>query len=356
MKTIRVNIGDGYDITVGGGLIRSLGKSARALPVTKDASRAVLVSDGSVSEVYSADVTMSLKLAGYTVTSFVLSPGETIRKLNTVSDLCSEAAKAGLRQGDFFVALGGVIACDIAGMAAALYLGGAPLIMLPTTTIAQIARTAGNLFSADLVEERRILGVRWAPSLVLCDTDVLKTQNKRSVKNGAAEIIRMACVSSDKLLDDLDNAENDMERLIVRAINTRIKLLGKDGRDSGHRSLLQFGSLISHAIEEIGGYSHDHGESLSAAMVITCAAGERAGITQVGTTERLEQLLKKHGLPSTTNIPAERLLKAVANDRFITGSTMTLPLIKAIGDGYLHRMNVVELRNFFISSLPDWAK
>lgn len=356
MKTIRVNIGDGYDIVVGSGIIKTLGKSARALPATKDASRAVLVSDGSVSDIYSSEVIMSLKLAGYSVTSFVLNPGDTIRKLNTVSDLCSEAAKAGLRYGDFFVALGGVIASDIAGMAAALYLGGSPFISLPTTTIAQVARTSGNLNNADLVEERRILGVRWAPALVLCDIDVLATQNKRSIRNGAAEIIRMGCVCSDKLIDELDSAQSDMEKFIVRAITTRIKLLGKDNRARMHRSLLSFGSLISHAIEEVGGYSHDHGESLSAAMIITSAAGERAGLTQVGTTERLEEILKKHGLPAATNIPAEVLLKAVAQDRYITGSTMTLPLIKSIGDGFLHRMNVVELRNFFISSVPDWVK
>ena len=53
---------------------------------------------------------------------------------------------------------------------------------------------------------------------------------------------------------------------------------------------------------------------------------------------------------------AERLLKAIAQDRYITGSTMVMPMIKSIGDGYLHRMNVVDLRNFFISTLPDWVK
>ncbi len=356
MKTIRVNLGDGYDITVGSGLLKTLGKCARALPATKDASIVVIVSDSSVSDIYLPDVVMSFKLAGYTVVNYTLKPVDTVKRLNTVSEICSEAAKAGMKKGDFFVALGGVDVCDIAGMAAALFLGGSPFISVPTTMLAQVARTVGNLNNVDLAEERRVLGVRWLPSLVLCDTAVLETQNKRSARNGAAEIIRMGCVVSDKLIEELDVAQSDMEKLVVKAISTRIKLIGKDERVSVHRSLLYFGSLMSHAIEEVSGYSLDHGEALAAAMVITCAASERAGISQVGTTERVEEIVRKHGLPVSTNIPAERLLKAVAQDRYITGSTMTLPVIKSVGDGYLYRMNVVELRNFFIGSLPDWAK
>jgi len=356
MKTIRVSFGDGYDIIVGDGIIKTLGKSARALADTKDASKALIVSDSSVSDACLSEVSMSLKLAGYTVSTYAIRPIEVVRRLNTVSEVCSEAAKAGFKRGDFFVALGDITACDIAGMAAGLFLCGSPLITVPTTTLAQIARTVGNCHNVDLPEEQRVLGVRWLPSLALCDTALLAGQTKRNAASGIAEIIRMGCVVSDKLIDELDGAAGDMEKLIVRAITTRIKLIGKDDRVSIHKSLLHFGSLMSHAIEEVSGYSFDHGEAIAVGMVITCAAGERAGITQVGTTEKLEQILKKYGLPTTSNIPAERLIRTVAQDRYITGSTMSLPMIKSIGDGFMHRMNVVELRNFFISSLPDWAK
>ncbi len=356
MKSIRVNGGSGYDITIGGGLIKSLGKTVRSLPLTKDASKVVVVCDSNVSDLYCNDAIMALKLAGFSVTHFALKPLDASRKINAAAELCSAAATAGLRKGDVFVAIGGIVACDITGIAAALYLGGSPFIIVPTTTLAQVCRSVGATYNADLPEGRRLIGLKWPPAAVLCDIDALATQTARSRNNGNAEIIKLACVSSDKLLDDLGKADKDMENLIYKSISIRAKLALKDERPSGSRPLLHFGSLMCRAIEEVSGYSFDHGEALSMAMVITCAAAERAGIAQVGTTDKLETILSDYGLPVTTNIPAERLIKAVTEDKYVSGQTIVLPLIKSIGVGVMHQINTADLKGFFIRSLPDWAK
>lgn len=356
MKTIRINSGSGYDVTIGSGLIKFLGKTARSLPETKNSVRAVIVCDSNVSDLYCNEAVMSLKLAGFAVTQYTVKPLDTARRINTVAEICSTAAQAGMRQGDIFVAMGGVVACDLAGIAASLYLGGSPYIAMPTTSLAQVCRSVGGVNNADLTEGRRLIGCKCQPQAVLCDSDVLKTQTDRSRNNGTAEIIKLACVASDRLLDDLDKADKDMEGLITKAITLRSRLAVRDERPSGSKPLLHFGSLMCRAIEEVSGYSLDHGEALAIAMVITCSAAERAGIAQVGTTQKLEAILKKYGLPTTTNIPSELLIKTVLEDKFISGGTIVLPVIKSIGAGYLHQIEVSELRNFFIRSLPDWAK
>jgi len=354
MKTIRVGAGNGYDVTVGGGILKNLGKYARSLATVKNASKVVVICDSNTSELFAEEAVMSLKLAGYTPVQFTVKPNEQSRRLSTVADLCSAAAAAGLRQGDFFIAIGGITSCDIAGMAALLYLGGSPYIAVPTTTLAQIMRSVGVAQNADLPEGRRMIATRWQPAAVFCDIDLLKTQSKRSVNNGIAEIIRMACVESEKLLDEIDSG--DMERLITKAINLRLKMATLEERTSGSRPMLHFGSLMCRAIEEVSDYSFDHGEALSVGMIITCAAAERAGIAQVGTTEKLEALLKKHGLPTTTNIPHEKLIEAIMKDKYAVGTSFVLPVIKSIGDGYLYKINTIDLKAFFIKSLPDWAK
>ncbi len=354
MKTIRVGAGSGYDVTVGSGILKNLGKDARSLAAAKNASKVVVVCDSNIADLYAEEAVMSLKLAGYTPVQFTVKPNGQSRRLNTVAELCSAAAAAGLRQGDFFVAIGGVTACDITGMAALLYLGGSPYISVPTTTLAQIMRSVGVAQNADLPEGRRMIATRWQPAAVLCDVDLLRTQSKRSVNNGIAEIIRLACVESEKLLDEIDSG--DMERMIVKTINLRLKLAVLDEKTSGSRPMLHFGSLMCRAIEEVSDYSFDHGEALAVGMIITCAAAERAGIAQVGTTEKLETLLKKYGLPTTTNIPHEKLLEAIMKDKYATGTSFVLPVIKSIGDGYLHKLSTVDLKGFFIKSLPDWAK
>jgi len=354
MKTVPVNLGSGYELTIGSGIIKSLGKIARSVPSTKNASHAFVVFDRNIESLHADSAIMSLKLAGYSVTQFIIKPGESARRLNTVADICSAAAASEMRSGDIFVAIGGVIACDIAGFAASLYLGGSPFIAVPTTLIGQVRRSVECRVNADLSEGRKMLGIYSMPHAVLCDTDTLKSQQKHSFNNGMAELIMLGCVASDKLLDDLADIETDPEKLISRAVTLRAKLAAKSERQESDCSVLQFGSLMARAIEEVSDYSMYHGEALAVGMAITCAAGERAGLTQVGTTDKLEAILRRHGLPTTTNIPAERLLKAIAEDRFVSGSTISLPLIKSIGNGFVHTINTVDLRGFFIQSLADW--
>lgn len=358
MKSVRINMGKGYDVVVGQGLIRSIGKLTRSVPAVSESSRVVLVSDKNTSEMYSDQVIMSLKLAGYSVTLFTTKPTEKTRRLDTVSELCSVAANAGLRSGDFFIALGGTIVCDIAGIAASLYLGGSPLVLVPTTTLGFILRSVGGMYNADLSEGRRLLGTHWLPSAVICDTDTIDSLSEHTKKNGLVELIMMACVSSDKLLDDIPDLNNkeSAERVITKVITLRAKMIGKDDRIASNLQMLKFGDLMCRAIEEVSDYSIYHGEALSIGMALTSAAGERAGLTQVGTTDRLEAILKSYDLPITTNIPSERLLKAISEDRRLNASSINLPLIKTIGSGFIHKINTVDLRGFFIQSLPDWAK
>ena len=355
MKTVRINIGSGYDLTVGSGMIKSLGKHIRSVDSLSGVSRAMVVFDRNTADLYSDGVMMSLKLAGYTPYQYVVKADESARRLGTVADVCSAAAASGMKYGDVFIAVGGTIACDIAGLAASLYLGGSPYVTVPTTLLAQVSRSVGGKVNADLPEGRRTLGTYWTPAAVFCDTDVLSTQTKASRDNGMAELIKLGCIASEKLLGELDSLERDPGRVIAQAVALRAKIAVKNERLASERSLLHFGDLICQALEDVSDYSLYHGEALSIGMAITCAAGERAGLTQAGTTDRLEAILKHHGLPVTTNIPAERLLRAVTEDPYASGRSFSLPLIKSIGSAFQHRIAIAELRDFFVESLPDWV-
>ncbi len=356
MKTLRVNLGGGYDLTIGSGIIRSLGKIARSTPSTRDAVQVLVVADRNTAPLLAESVIMSLKLAGYSTAQYIIKADESARRLSTVAELCSAAAQAGMKNGDFFVAVGGIMTCDIAGLAASLYLGGSPYITVPTTLLAQVSRSVGGKVNADLPEGRRILGAYWTPAAVLCDTDTLASQPRHSLHNGIAEMIMLGCIGSEKLLGELSDFESDPERLIHQAVSIRAKIAVKHEQLAVERTMFHFGDLICQAIEEVSDYSVYHGEALAAGMVITCAAGERAGLTRAGTTDQLEAILRRHGLPTTTSIPAERLLKAIAEDRYAQGRSYALPLIKSLGSGFLHRITSAELKDFFIESLPDWAK
>ena len=64
MNIVTVNASRQYDIKIGSGLLKTLGSEAASL---EKASKACIVSDDRVFPLYGADVTDSLKSAGFEV-------------------------------------------------------------------------------------------------------------------------------------------------------------------------------------------------------------------------------------------------------------------------------------------------
>lgn len=358
MKSVRVNIGDGYDVQIGRGLLKTVGRTARSLDATKDAARVLIVADTNTAPLYAEEVSMAFRLAGYTTKLAVIRAGEASKKLSVIGDICSVAAEAEMDRGDFFCSVGGGVTGDIAGICASLYMRGVNYINIPTTVLSQNDSAIGGKTAVDLPQGKNLIGAFHQPSLVVCDADTLSTLPEREWRSGAAEIIKHACIASDKLLEELAKMElmQNIEDITFRSVSIKTKIVSKDEREQGQRRLLNFGHTMGHAIEKASGYSYEHGESVAIGMVMASTAGERAGLTQVGTTEKLEALLQRYDLPITTDIPLDVLALNAMGDKKAQGGQITLSLIKKLGDGFLHTIRTCELKDFFVPSKPSWLK
>jgi 3-dehydroquinate synthetase len=115
-----------------------------------------------------------------------------------------------LRRREPFLAIGGGVALDIAGMAACLYRRGVPFVRVPTTLLGIVDASVGVKNGVDyccaVTDEtyKNRVGSFYAPSSCLLDTSFIATQDKRNISNGFGEILKLALVRSVDLYELLE--------------------------------------------------------------------------------------------------------------------------------------------------------
>ena len=116
MTTVTVRASRPYEVTIGRGLLDTVGRQAAGQ--WKGRSAAV-VSDSTVAPLYLNRVKDSLERAGFRVHSFVFPAGEDQKNGGTYLKLLEFLAARRLTRADGLIALGGGVVGDLAGFAAA---------------------------------------------------------------------------------------------------------------------------------------------------------------------------------------------------------------------------------------------
>ena len=192
MKTVSVHASRSYEIRIGRGLLQGAGEQIRAVT---DAKKVMLVSDDAVWPLYGGAVRRSLETAGLTVCSFVFPHGESSKCACTYLELLDALCAQQLTRKDAIAALGGGVAGDLAGFAAATILRGVDFVQIPTTLLAQVDSSVGGKVAIDLPAGKNLAGAFWQPRLVVMDPEVLDTLEDKTFSDGMAEVIKYGCIA-----------------------------------------------------------------------------------------------------------------------------------------------------------------
>ena len=347
-KTIHVKTGVPYDVIIQRGILQSCGELVKQ--ILPKASRCVIVSDSNVAPLYADAVKASLEAVGYTASINVFPAGEENKRLPAIVGMYEAFTSAELSRSDFAVALGGGVTGDMCGFAAATYLRGIPFVQIPTTVLSQNDSSVGGKTGIDLDCGKNLVGSFHQPSLVLADADTLSTLLQRYVTDGFGEIIKHGCIKSADLFQLIEEHATDMnqiEELTARSIAIKAGVVERDEKEAGERMLLNFGHTMGHAIEKCAHYTGiAHGEAVGIGMLIMARAGEAAGLTQSGTAERIESVLKNCGMPITSTFTAEEICSAAMLDKKRRGETMNIVLLREIGDSFVYKIKCADLLAF----------
>ena len=335
-----------YPVHVGRGLFARLGELvSRALP----AHRYVVIADDVVGALYGGRATATLAAAGLRSELLTFPAGERHKSRATWADLTDRMLAAGAGRDAAVVALGGGVTGDLAGFTAATYMRGLPFVGVPTSLLAMLDSAIGGKTGLDTPAGKNTVGALHHPRLVVVDPDLLRSLPPAERRAGLAEAVKTAAIADEELFgwiearaaSLLDGDIAALAHLVTTCLRIKAEVVEADPEETGRRQVLNFGHTAGHALEALAGLSLPHGEAVAAGMRIEVRLGERAGVTEPGTAERLAAALDACGLPNVVvaeaterfggPVTAERLLEAAAADKKIRRGAIRWVLLRRIG-------------------------
>ena len=252
---------------------------------------------------------------GIPTTVVRIGDGERIKTMTTVETLCRRFASLGMTAADIVVACGGGTTTDVAGLAAALYHRGIPVLHLPTSLLAQVDASVGGKTAVNLPEGKNLVGCYWQPTAVICDTDFLRTLPRREWINGYGEIARGHFIGTGDLrgLPLLDQ--------ITASIRMKAGIVSRDERGTT-RHLLNYGHTLGHALEIATDFEIGHGEAVGIGTVFAGRLAGRLGRIGAGRIREHVEVVAGYGLPTSlpADVDTDRLVAIMRLDKKASGS------------------------------------
>jgi 3-dehydroquinate synthase len=337
-----------YPIHIGAGVFAEAGRMLRTI---YSGRRAFVDSNPTVASYHLATLQQGLNAAGIDVEVWRAPDGEHAKNWEELYKIQGWLLESRAERQTPLIALGGGVVGDLAGLAAALYQRGMPLIQAPTSLLAQVDSSVGGKTAVNHPLGKNMIGAFYQPQQVWIDTNTLSTLPSREYISGLAEVVKYGAIRDRAFFDWL---EKNTEALLARepaAINhaihqsCRIKamIVAADERETGERALLNLGHTFGHAIETALGYGKWlHGEAVAAGMVLAGRVSTMACGFEKSEQQRLEQLLAALGLPLTCpDIPLETWMTLMARDKKVADGKMRFVLLERLGQAVV-RQDIVE--------------
>jgi 3-dehydroquinate synthase len=295
------------------------GKSCRTALVITDSHLAGLA--------FPAPYHAALAEAGIEAAVVVVPAGEASKSLGQASRLYDELVRRQVDRHTLIVALGGGVIGDLAGFVAATYARGLPLVMVPTTLLAQVDSSVGGKVGINHTDAKNIIGAFYQPAGVWIDTETLRTLPQRELRCGLAEVVKYGVIldagffgSLERDVEKIINRDHDaLRRIVIESCRMKATVVTRDEREeTGLRAVLNFGHTIGHAIEAVAGYDgpYQHGEAVAVGMVAEARLAQRLGWIGTDAVDRLVHLLMRFGLPtSAPRLDVDRLVAAMTRDK-----------------------------------------
>lgn len=342
MRKIKVELGsNSYEVYIGSGLLAQTG---RWLKESGFSGKLVVITDPTVNRLYGDTLNQSLNKEGFSIVTLLVPEGEEQKSLETAGRLYHELTSSSTERTTPVLALGGGVIGDLTGFVAATYLRGIPLVQIPTTLLAQVDSSVGGKVAVDHGQLKNMIGAFYQPRLVIADTDTLRTLPTRELANGLAEVIKSAVIRDKNFftfiegnLDKIKSLDDGaLEEIVFQSVKIKAEIVEKDEKESGLRSILNYGHTIGHAIESASVFKVAHGEAIAIGMVAAARISDKMGILDKNELIRLKSVIEKAGLPTEMpNLKVEEIMQTMKHDKKVWRDKVRFVLLKSIGSVFL---------------------
>lgn len=334
-----------YPAFVGWGLMDDLGDRCLRLGLK---GPVYIITDERVSKPYARQAQLSFQRARIPAHIFVVPPGEPSKSLEMAAAIYRWLAERRAERGHAVAAVGGGVVGDLAGFVAATFLRGMPFIQVPTSMAAMVDASIGGKVAVNLSEGKNLVGAFHQPRMVLADVSALSTLSKRELAEGWVEAIKHGIILDAGLFgtfeahpDKLMNLDKDIStEVIKRSVAIKAQVASQDEWETtGHRTLLNYGHTIGHAIEAAAGYGrYLHGEAVAVGMTGAAQISQSLGLISDEVVQRQSSLLKRFGLPTyTSDADPEEVLKAMSLDKKTEDGSIKWVLLEQLGKAVVRK-------------------
>lgn len=345
-----------YDVIVGQGLLADAGKLVRE---TCGGDVAFIVTDGNVGALYGQPVAESLMDADYDVNGYRFEAGERSKNLGTLGEILQAMAEAGCTRDSVVVALGGGVAGDMGGLAAALYMRGVKVVQMPTSLLAMVDSSVGGKTAVDLPQGKNLVGAFWQPWLVVADVECLETVPPELLTDSLGEVVKHAVLASPALFQLLQErclGERPLDLDLLQDVvaeNVSIKrdVVNADEQERGLRQTLNLGHTAGHAIEAAANFELGHGTCVAEGLCLVARGAAKRGLLSQGDADAIVACVANQGLPTEPSLPAEEFLGLARADKKRHGSTLNVVVPREVGRCEVVPMDEDEFRALVVDGL-----
>ena len=348
MTESRIQVGgeQPYEVIVGTGVLGSLpdlvGKRTQTVAVIHPAGLGAIA----------RPACRALADAGFTVAAAEIPDGEAAKDVAVAARLWSWLADSRVTRSDCVVGIGGGAATDLAGFAAATWLRGVPVVLVPTTLLGMVDAAVGGKTAIDIPEGKNLVGAFHPPAGVLADLATLATLPRPDYVAGLAEVIKAGFIADGSILDLVrDDPSGAGEpygphthELIERAIRVKASVVSADLREAGQREMLNYGHTLGHAIERLERYRFRHGDAVAIGMVFAAEVARLAGHLSPADVDLHREMLASVGLPvSYARASWPELRETMSLDKKTRGARLRMVILDGVGNPIIYDSPPEEL-------------
>ncbi|MEM1024900.1 MAG: shikimate kinase [Myxococcota bacterium] len=196
-----------------------------------------------------------------------LAGGESVKTWSLLGQILEEAIGAGCGRQSVVVGLGGGALTDLAGCAAGLLGRGAPLILVPSTLLAQVDASVGGKCAVNTAQGKNLIGLFHPASDVLTDLELLDSLPEEELRSGAAELFKMGLLAGGELWARLSDRRAPPfgvdPRSVALSIRAKAEIVASDPFERGRRKILNLGHTLAHALEKASAFELRHGDAVA---------------------------------------------------------------------------------------------
>jgi 3-dehydroquinate synthase len=361
MIKIWVDLGkNSYAVHIGSSLLPHVGLWLKERGFS---GKAIIITDSNVGPLYSDTLQQGLLSAGFVPVVLEVQAGEEQKTLATAGQLYQSLAQNLAERTSVILALGGGVIGDLAGFVAATYMRGVPLVQVPTSLLAMVDSSIGGKTGVDQDNLKNMIGSFYQPRMVVADVSVLQTLPQVELSNGMGEVIKHAVIRNRgffgfllKYMARAMTYDGALLEAIVRE-NVRIKAraVSSDERETGPRTILNFGHTVGHAVEAVTDFQTKHGQAVAVGMMAAAKVSQRLGLLHNRAIEVMDKLIVQAGLPvdlpPLNDAQRENFLEFIRHDKKVRDGKIRFVLLGRIGKAFISdRVDLDLIREVLFAS------